>query len=321
LADAASPEPLSGGFLELGIDRENRGRSIRLPFEVLLTDRPGLFQNYGRRVWFTATLILLAVIAAMIGIAQTWSNLRRQIALNEMKTSFVSSVSHELRAPIASVRLMAENLQQGKVSGEAKLKEYVGFIGQECRRLSSLIENVLDFSRIEQGRKEYELEPTDLTKLVEDTVRLMKPYAEEREVKLATFTGDTGSVAQFELNLDGRAIQQALINLIDNAIKPSPAGESVEVRLHRGTGLKPVLLSVTDRGPGIPESEQRKIFERFYRRGSELRRETQGIGIGLSIVKHIVEGHGGKVRVGSKPGAGSRFALEFQPQADTDKHT
>ena len=108
-----------------------------------------------------------------------------------MKSNFVSSVSHELRAPIASVRLMAESLERGKVAGGEKQDEYFRFIVQECRRLSSLIENVLDFSRIEQGRKQYEFEPTDLAALTRETVKLMEPYAEEKGVKLETFEHST----------------------------------------------------------------------------------------------------------------------------------
>jgi signal transduction histidine kinase len=294
-----------------------------------------MYRRHEHRVWMVGSLIAMAVVAAACGLSQALRTLRRQLALNELKTNFVSSVSHELRAPIASVRLMAENLERGKVTGADKLQEYVRFIGQECRRLSALIENVLDFGRIEQGRKQYEFEPTDLGKLVEETVRLMQPYAEERGVRLKVelegrdscrpaisqselVGGDAGgdkSVAlPIELNIDGRAIQQALVNLIDNAVKHSPGGAAVTIELAATPNAKPetLTISVTDHGPGIPQDEHEKIFERFYRRGSELRRETQGIGIGLSIVKHIVDAHGGRMWVESEPGKGSRFVIELR---------
>ena len=149
-----------------------------------------------------------------------------------MKSNFVSSVSHELRAPIASVRLMAESLERGKIPETSKQKEYFGFIVQECRRLSSLIENVLDFSRIEQGRKQYEFEPTDLVALVGNTVKLMEPNANGEGVALKWETSNIQHpTSNIEFNVDGKAIQQALVNLIDNALKHSPKGETVNVGL------------------------------------------------------------------------------------------
>ena len=198
------------------------------------------------------------------------------------------------------MRLLAESLERGKIAGEAKQKEYFGLLVQESRRLSMLIENILDFSRIERGSKKYEFEPADLGALAEDTIRLMRPCSAERQVELDLRKNGAAGAEPFAC--DSLALQQALINLIDNAIKHSPPGGGVAVGLDGG--VAEVRLWVEDGGSGIPLEEHEKIFERFYRRGSELRRETQGIGIGLTIVKHIVEAHGGRVTVRSAPGHG-----------------
>src|SRR6185312_2475608 len=145
--------------------------------------------------------------------------------------------------PIASVRLMAESLERGKVAEGAKQNEYYRFIVQECRRLSALIENVLDFSRIEQGRKQYDFEPTDVLALARETLKVMEPYAEEKGVRLELKTSNTQHpTSNIEVEMDGRAVQQALVNLIDNAIKHSAKGQTVTIGLDADsrTGVSPV---------------------------------------------------------------------------------
>ncbi len=316
------------------VDRADASFKVRL----LLADGPLLYAQQRRRGWVFGGLIVLAAAVAISGLLAAQHAFREQLRLNELKTTFLSSVSHELRAPIASVRLLVESLARGTIADEAKRRDYFALIGQECRRLSSLIENVLDFSRIDQGRKRYLFEPTDLLALVRETVRLMEPYAAERQVSLQLAWSDPASPTSeqprsgnggidpappiLEGVLDGKAIQQAVINLIDNAVKHTSADGTVTI------GLAPcppatsptdprtsLVLWVADQGPGIPRQDHDRIFEPFYRRGSELRRETPGVGIGLSIVKHIVIAHGGSVSVESEVGHGSRFVIKLPMNA------
>ena len=289
-----------------------------LAVKLILADAHGLFAQQRQRLWLYGGVLGVSCLAALVGLAAAYRAFNRQLRLNALKSNFVSSVSHELRAPIASVRLLAESLERGKVPDEQKRQDYFRFIGQECRRLSSLIENVLDFSRLEQGRKHYDFEPTDLVALVRQTVELMRTYAAERQVAITLAIPEAQApVLSTQPVLDGKAMQQALVNLVDNALKHSPKGATVAVGLElsapapgRAAGER-MALWVQDQGEGIPAAEQEKIFERFYRRGSELRRETQGVGIGLSIVKALVEAHGGRVLVRSAPGQGSRFTLDL----------
>src|SRR5439155_19823158 len=164
--------------------KQQDGKTV-LGITVYLTARSALLTQHGQRTRWFGLLIAGAVASAVVGWVAAWNAFQRQQRLVEMKTNFVSSVSHELRAPVASMRILAESLERGKISDPQKQTEYFRLMVQECRRLSSLIGNVLDFSSIDQGRRQYAFEPTDLDALVRQTLELMEPYAKEREVTLA----------------------------------------------------------------------------------------------------------------------------------------
>lgn len=283
---------------------------------AVLTDARAFYGTQWRRTLLFGGLLAAALLAAGASVLATRRSLVRQHELNLQKSNFVSSVSHELRAPLGSIRLLAEGLERGTVPDDLRRHEYFRLISQETRRLGALVENVLDFSRIEQGRKRYELEPTDLRALVADTVKVFQPLALARHVEIACQLPP--GTAPCEIIADGRALQQAQLNLLDNALKHSPPDSAIVVKL---TLVPPpeavpseVHLSVRDQGPGIPPEDHHRIFEPFFRRGSELRRETQGVGIGLSIVRHIVDAHHGRVLVDSSPGAGACFTLVLPVQ-------
>ena len=246
---------------------------------------------------WTAALLAISIIGAVAGLWVIRRVYERERKLNTLKSDFVASVSHELRAPIASIRLMADALEDGKIQ-PGTAGEFHRLISREGARLSTLIENVLDFASIEQGRKEWHREESDLRKLILDTVSLMEPLASEKGIRLQTDLPEEASAL-----IDPDAIRQALVNLIDNAVKFSPKDSSVKISLSGNE------IRITDQGPGIPKAEHDRIFEKFHRLGGELRRETQGTGIGLSLVKAIAEAHGGSVAVESEPDQGSTFIL------------
>lgn len=283
----------------------NSPPGVRL--DLFLAKPELLYARQKQRARWLGGFLALATVVALIGIVQSTRSILKQEQLNQLKSNFVSSVSHELRAPIASMRLMAESLESGRIRDPEKQQQYYQYLVQECRRLSWLVENVLNFSRIEQERKIYEFESVNLIPVVQSAINPIQAMAAERDIKIEFSAPDHPD--SFIAIADPFALQQALINLLDNALKHSPSGAVISVKVESSdSGFK---ISIKDSGPGIPKSEHGRIFERFYRLGSELRRETPGVGIGLSIVKHIVEAHSGHVSVDSEPGQGATFVISF----------
>jgi signal transduction histidine kinase len=298
--------PLTGERMHSGeIIESVAGRFFDSGFRLeILAARPALFEAAARRqARWTLGLLSFAVVISGGALFFIHRAVERERRLNAMKSDFVASVSHELRAPVASIRLMADSLTTGKIEPHT-VNEFHRLISREGARLTTLIDNVLDFARIEQGSKRWHFEECDLQTVVIETLSLIEPLAAEKHI---TFTSPP--FPNLVANIDPGAIQQALINLLDNAIKFSPAGSSVEVLLRPHEPSTHWEIQITDQGPGIPPAEHARIFDRFHRLGNELRRETQGTGIGLSLVKAIAEAHGGRVVLTSAPGKGSVFTL------------
>lgn len=278
------------------------GEGLRV--EARLPSEDAVMAPVRREKRWTLSLLGVCIAVSGGGLAMIQRTLARERKLNEMKSQFVASVSHELRAPVASIRLMAEALEARKV-GPEQAAEFHRLIAREGARLSTLVGNVLDHARIEQGRREWRMRPCDLAELVADTLEVMRPLARERNIELHV------DADPLEASVDAEGIQQALVNLLDNAIKFSPPGGAVEIALRECENPRRWEVRVADRGPGVPENERERIFERFYRRGDELRRETQGTGIGLSLVKSIAEAHGGAVSIEPREGGGSVFVFRI----------
>ena len=259
--------------------------------------------------WFGAVLALAAVtlVAALISTQRSWTQERTVAAL---RAGFVASVSHELRAPLASMRLLAENLEAGIVTAPDHQRDCHRMIVDECRRLGTLVENVLDLSRLEHGRHCVQRRETDLPALVLDTVQLMQLRAEQRSVSLLCEVAE-GDICP---EVDAAAMQQALINLLDNALKHSPPGGRVKVIVDGDADH--YTISVSDQGPGIPAADRERIFLPFHRLGNEQRRETEGTGLGLAIVAAIASGHDAMIQVENASGGGARFVLRGPARSD-----
>jgi signal transduction histidine kinase len=253
-------------------------------------------------MFFTGAFgLLLVVIAA--GLVATYRLVRRETETARLKAEFVANVSHDLKTPLSLIRVFGETLEMGRVADEPTRHEYYRVITRESERLSRLIENVLDFSRIEGGRRTYDLVPVSVEPLVRDTLESFAYVLAQQgfKVDVALPSGLP------EVPMDAEAVGQALGNLIDNAIKYSEARKvlTVEAAL-RDNGL---ALTVVDEGIGIPREEQGKIFDKFYRVGRSDTQGRRGSGVGLALVRHVAEAHGGRVSVESQPGQGSRFTL------------
>lgn len=260
------------------------------------------------RANFVVNVTLSAILAFVLlaGIVLVMRTADREMKLSEIKSDFVSNVSHELRTPLSSIRVFGELMRLGRVNDPTKVREYGEHIESESRRLSRLIDNILDFSRIESGGRQYQLEEHDLSDVVRNVLQ-----ASASRLQREGFVVEVKAPAEPlpPVRIDEAAIGHALANLIDNAVKYS--GTSRRVSVTTAVDGTELVVAVTDFGVGIPREEHERIFDRFHRVGTGLVHDVKGSGLGLAIVKHIAEAHLGRVTVDSEPGRGSVFALHL----------
>lgn len=257
--------------------------------------------------WMRQSFLVLGVLSLFLvgGLVLTYRSVSKEMEVAKLKSDFVSNVSHELRTPLSLIRLYAETLELGRIQAQEKIEEYYRIIRKESERLTALINNILDFSRIEAGRKEYEFRETDIAELVRNTLDSYRDQIEQQGFAFEQHIDSSLPAVQ----VDREAIARSLVNLVNNALKYSSKEKFLRVRLYRSNGS--VKLEVADKGIGIPRNEHAKIFEKFYRVGDPLVHNTKGSGLGLSLVRHIAQAHGGEVEVESTPGKGSKFTLSL----------
>ncbi|HUL53317.1 MAG TPA: HAMP domain-containing sensor histidine kinase [Opitutaceae bacterium] len=251
-------------------------------------------------------LVGIFVVAILSGGSLLLRQAQRSSEEARQKTSFVANVSHEFKTPLTTIRLYSELLELGRVADEAKRGEYLRTIGRETQRLARLVNNVLDFSRLEQGRKKYKREPLDLRTELARLLDTHQPRLAEAGLTLLREL----PAAPLTVVADRDALEQIVLNLLDNACKYAAGGGEVAVALapRPGGGAE---LRVLDRGPGVPHAHRERVFEKFHRVDDTLTAEKLGAGLGLSIARQLSRGMGGDLRYEPRPGGGAAFVLEL----------
>jgi signal transduction histidine kinase len=282
-------------------------RQFPFPWKLLVS-QPAFsdLELTAHRENFLYGVLLTFIVALMLmGAFLIVRDISRETETTRLKTEFVHNISHELKTPLTLIRLYGETLQRKEDLKKDERKEAYEIITKESERLSHLINNVLDFSRIEMGRKEFDFKKGGLAQIVRDT---LESYRYHLERKGFSIQNEIASDLP-EMNFDGEAIASVLVNLLSNAMKFSPKIKEVTVKLFKDDGN--AVLQVADRGIGISPKDISRIFNRFYRVKNEIVSEAGGSGLGLTLVKHIAEAHGGRIKVESEPGKGSVFSVIF----------
>jgi len=248
-------------------------------------------------------LILSFCAALLVGTVLLVISLKHAADVSRLQTDLLSKVSHEFKTPLTGIRMFVETLSGSRVLSREQREKCLTMLHQETERLDTIIERWLDFGRMEAGKMVYERRPEPIAAVVDSAVQAFRNIAPDGEVELAT---DVPPDLPMVL-ADRALLSQALLNLLHNAYKYG--GDPKRIQLVCGTEKNRVALSVRDNGPGIPRRERRRIFQRFYRIDDRLSRRQQGTGLGLAIARHVVQAHGGKIRVRNRPEGGADFSI------------
>lgn len=250
-------------------------------------------------------LIPLALGVIVLGLVVLYLSNVRERRLSSMKSDFVANVTHELKTPLSIIRMFGELLYMGKVKDEKKARHYYEVILRETERLTSLVDNVLNLSRIERGKGAYQFQKMDVGEAVDHAIEIYRHRLDKTGLRLIYNKEPELPL----IRIDGDAITLAAVNLIDNAAKYAQGTDVVGVEL--STHGEFVHLDVFDRGHGIPKGELKRVFERFFRGASSQVAKQRGSGIGLNLVQHIAAKHGGSVSVSSEPNVETRFTIKL----------
>jgi signal transduction histidine kinase len=283
-------------------------------WKVALFDPDGksIEQLTGKEKLLYLMLFAGIIVVMLIGIILMVRSVIHESEISRMKSEFVSNVSHELKTPLALIRMFGETLDSGIVTEEKDKRKFYSIIRKESERLTHLINNVLDFSRMDAGVKEYDFREADLVEVIRSSLEAYKFQISDSGFRIESELPDEPLI----LRIDKDAISQVLLNLLNNAVKYSDEEKYILVKVCNDSTS--ALISVTDHGVGISKDELKKIFDKFYRISTVRTKETRGSGLGLTLAKHIVEAHSGTIEVESEIGNGSRFTV-ILPITSTEK--
>lgn len=272
-------------------------------FEQLLSERQS----------FYILALIVVMIALAFGAIMTTRMMNRELELARLKSDFVSTVSHEFRSPLTSIRQLSEMLQSGRVISDERRNQYYNVILEQSERLSLLVSNILDLARIDEKRLKLDYEQVDIKGLLTEIVVKARQHGGREEIPIILKVDDALPLAF----VDPGAISHIMNNLIDNAIKYS--GKHPKVSITAYADNNEMVITVEDRGIGISREDIQKIFERFYRAGDELTRKVKGSGLGLALVKEFVQAHGGSIQAHSEIDKGSAFTLRLPLDGDEER--
>ena len=250
-------------------------------------------------------LILTLVATTVAGTAAALMVVQREARVARLQTDFVNKVSHDLRTPLTSIRMFVETLQMERLPDPERQREALQIIADETARLSGLINRLLDWARMESGRRTYQFERQPVEPIVEEALKAFAPQRLAHPVDLRTEL----AAGLPTVMADREALSEALLDLLYNAYKYTGPEKVITVGASRAGPT--VLLTVKDNGPGIAGADHKRIFDKFYRARDPLKRTIEGSGLGLAMVKHIVSAHGGRVEVDSALGRGATFTISL----------
>jgi signal transduction histidine kinase len=296
------------GHIRVALPSDTAERLLGPDFAFLsmqLGPLSGLSRDGGiARPFYLGTLIVVLGVT-LFGAYLLWFDVRRELHLADLRSQYVSSVSHELKTPLTAIRMFAETLSLDRFEDPATRREYLDTIVNETERLTRLLDNVLDLSKIERGQKQYRLKATTLGDVVERCARMLEFPLAQHGFRLHVETAD----ALPRVAADEDAVEQAVLNLLTNAMKYSGESRDIDLRLRRVNGE--AIIDVKDRGVGIPAMHKAHVIEKFYRVPSAENAGIPGAGLGLTLVEHIVTAHGGRLEIESEVGRGSTFSIHL----------